>query len=570
MANFLSNKIYEQKYNELFHKVDLYLDNSGDLNSPKRYHINPGAIVSLVIRDTVNDWVADGELTFLYIPEENIKEQQELTGQSSNTKTKGSVQTAAAANGEMLATYEFRGDGFDLLRVMVVPKSVANTSDDMKIDEEDTKWHLSYLFSVSEIEDVNTFPSLDGNASTYLKCLKLKFHDVRYQMLKTTNLEYSTSFPKNKSLVPDFNTTIAKELGVLYTGDILKDIFNETLGNPILGGCEEFKIKDEYEWDKGKSMMFYTSPAQYSALDDVNYVYSHHVSEKNLATDGNSSQEGAGEINDLCLLHTERPKKYGEIEYLTLTPLMNFFEKAGKEASSPGILQKEHFFVTHLAGENEASVSQTYKAPLGTSMSENVDIKTAKYGQITSYSFVDMSALTNSELFRTTPVYSIDIGKRQFNTEFNNNNIKKVRNVISKSYISKLYKTPINEEDLFLPILHESKQKYNIFPTFSLNGTNPTARQKNGLHMLLYTGLFQNACVCFKTLGLTWRESGTFIGIDRIQGSDNTDYANKLFGQWFVVRVDHVFEAGSYINIIYAVKMHRFNKLNAQFAKKIS
>lgn len=69
--------------------------------------------------------------------------------------------------------------------------------------------------------------------------------------------------------------------------------------------------------------------------------------------------------------------------------------------------------------------------------------------------------------------------------------------------------------------------------------------------------MFQNACICFKTYGLTLRESGTFIGIDKTEGCADNDYNNKLYGQWFVVKVDHLFEAGAYMNVIYAVKLHR-------------
>ena len=65
------------------------------------------------------------------------------------------------------------------------------------------------------------------------------------------------------------------------------------------------------------------------------------------------------------------------------------------------------------------------------------------------------------------------------------------------------------------------------------------------------------------------RSSGTFIAIDRIEGSKNDDYNNKLYGQWFVVKVDHVFEAGKYINAIYAVKIHRFESLKQKFEKTI-
>lgn len=550
---FNSGNTFKQKYNEVFHEVDLYLDNSGDFDNPKRYFINPAAIVELQISDTVNDWVADGFITFMYLPEKLESDQKDKTGQATNTNT--GVEQAAAENGNMLKNYQFRGDGFDLLRVMIVPKSEPG-QDSIVVDPNNTKWMLSYVFSIWDVEDVNDVPSLQGINSSLMKCLRLKFHDVRYQMLRTANIEYSTSEPKDKSIQPKFDTEIAKKQGVVYTGDILRDIFNEVLSKKENGGCEEFRVDPVSNWEKGKSEMFYTSPAGYSAADDIEYIYSQHVSEKTL--------QGAPEdleLNDLSLLHTDRGKTHGSIEPIVLTPIVDLFKKAGNASDSPGELQKEHFFVT---GITDGGPSNTFKAPIGGNEID-VDVKTFKFGQILSYSFVDMAAVVNSEMFRTTPVYSVDIKKRQFNIEFKGNDINSARKVIAKSYISSLYKEGTDEE-LFLPILHKSKKDLNVFPTFSLNGNNPNVRQKNGLHNLIYTGLFQNACVCFKTYGLTLRESGTFIGIDRTQGSQDDDYANKLFGQWFVVRVDHIFEAGAYMNVIYAIKLHRHKQLNSKFA----
>ena len=183
-----------------------------------------------------------------------------------------------------------------------------------------------------------------------------------------------------------------------------------------------------------------------------------------------------------------------------------------------------------------------------------------------------MSPEMNNDAFRTKPVYSVDIGKRTFNMQFKNNDVLSARKAITESYIKGLYKQG-EGENLFLPTLHKNKKSLNILPTFSLNGENneqgKILRQKNGIHNLLYTGIFQNACISFKTYGLTLRESGTFIAIDKAGGCDNNDYNNKLYGQWFVVRVDHLFEAGIYMNVIYAVKLHRFKELESAFKETI-
>ena len=429
-----------------------------------------------------------------------------------------------------------------------------------------SKWTLSYLFSIYEIEDVNDVPQLEGHAATYLKCLKLKFHDVRYQILKTTNLEYSTAMPKDITLTPIYDSGLANGTqGVLYTGDAMRDIFNAALTNPNNGGSSEFELLGGLSWDKGSSQLFYTSPAEYSALDDINYLYSSHVSSLPLA--GVEDLK----INDLCLLHTERSSSPGLIEKIVLTSITDMFKGAGKGKNEPGELQKEHFFVTsHTSQESEEEVLNGFRAPMSNGDDDSVDIKTFKYGQIISYSFVDMSPTINSHVFRSAPVYSVDIGKRQFNIQFKGNDVLTARKTISNSYISNLYKKDAGDvEELFLTTIHKSKKNLNMFPTFSLNGDNEIVRQKKGILDLIYTGLFQNACICFKTYGLTLRESGTFIGIDKTEGCANNDYNNKLYGQWFVVKVDHLFEAGAYMNVIYAVKLHRYDTKKSIFESLI-
>jgi hypothetical protein len=143
--------------------------------------------------------------------------------------------------------------------------------------------------------------------------------------------------------------------------------------------------------------------------------------------------------------------------------------------------------------------------------------------------------------------------------EFANNSVLTAKKFMSEKYIKSLYKKEQNDlEKLFLISLNEDKQNKNIKPQFSLYGDDPIIRQHAGLQRLLYIGLFQNAAINFRTLGLTFREPGRFIGIDRTEGVEEGEFEDKFYGQWFVIDVKHIIETEIYYNEITAIKIHRF------------
>ena len=554
-STFTTGQAKTQNYNDLAHLTEIYLDNSGslDANVGEKFFINPAGVLNLSIQASLTDWITQGSLSFLYFPEDVEPQQYQSSGQAQSTIING-----AAANSNIIKSYQFRGDGYDLLRVHMVPKSTDLTpgAQGIYIDQTDPKWSLSYAFSVYDIEDVVDVPNLPKNLP--LKCLKIYFRDFRAHILSNINIEYSTA--QSVEFQPNFASELDNQ-GTLKTGEAMIDVLNIALANPQTGGSYEFQQSLDENWDVGNSELFYTAPTEYSAMDNLNYLLNHHVSTKTLPSNN------VTQLNDLCFLHTIRNGSYfGAIEKLALTPITDFFDKAGSGSNSPGELQLEHFFVTKTT--EEGSTVLEYKAPLGGN-GKDVDLKTFKYGQIMQYSFVDMSPEINSSIFCTTPVYSVNIKDRRFSTRFQNNDVLTARRVIADSYISKLYKRGTNNENLFLPSIHQTKQGFNVTPRYSLNGDNLVVLQKNGIHNLIYTGLLQNACICFKTLGLTLRQPGTFIAIDEANGSKDNDFSNKLYGQWFVVKVEHVFEAGAYVNNIYAIKVHRFKDATTEFPQTI-
>jgi hypothetical protein len=404
-----------------------------------------------------------------------------------STITKGAIE-----NGQALKSCQFRADGFDMLRVRISPTkkkknkltSSPKSGSELDFNDEDPKWCLSHLFSIFDVEDVTeNIQEINGIGSTYMKCLKVHFRDIRYQVLNTTNIQYSTTIDTN--VAPSNKNSGMYNEGVKFTGDAMQDVFNAVIENKDIfdstssGAGELFPSPSEdpnVVWDKGGAEIFYTSPAGFSAYDDLDYIYSHHIGSKALPN---------SPVHDMCILHTSRSKKFGGIEPICLTPLSDFFEKS-TDGDQPGELQLEHFFVTSVTTEQ---TTLTRNAPI--SQATDRDLKTAKYGHIINYSFVDMSPDTNSTKFCSTPVYSVDIKNRTFNVEFENNDVATARKLLTEAYISKLYSASKNQpnEKLFLPTIHQSKKTWNLFPAFSLNGDNKEARQRNGIHQLLYTGL---------------------------------------------------------------------------------
>lgn len=74
--------------------------------------------------------------------------------------------------------------------------------------------------------------------------------------------------------------------------------------------------------------------------------------------------------------------------------------------------------------------------------------------------------------------------------------------------------------------------------------------------MVLHSSLFLNECLSFTVLGSTYRQANVFIGLDRESGAVDADFDEKLLGQWFTIKVDHVFTQEGYINNIVAIKPH--------------
>lgn len=546
----LDNSSFENKLNQVRHEFEIYLDNGAGETDKSKYPINPNSIVNLNIEDTLADWVVKGNITFMFNPEAGSK-----VAISQETGAEVKATTGLSENIEVKKPYVFRNDGNDILRIKIKPLLDNSLEGVEALNVSDpVHWTISYRFSIYDAEDIDLPPGAQNQASNTIKCIKLYFWDEWYQKMITNVMEYSTAEDSDFTQA-DANGEYANG-AVVKTGKAMKSIIEKALKN--VDSTDGAPIDDSM-WEEGACDIFYTTPAQTTAYDSLMYIYDKHI----------SSVEKTQNQNDFSLLRIDRGPTEDSVGRFTLQPFSKIFEKAGKETTSPGEYQIEHFFLQAYDSASN-NPSKTFLAPTGDGTSDKIDLQTSKYSTIQNYRFVDISSATNTLLFTNSPVYSFDFKNRTFNAEFKNNSVKTAREFIAKKYIDNVYKnTGSPLEDLFLVTLDKDKESKNTRPAFSLYGDDPKIRQHAGLQKLLYLGIFQNACINFRTLGLTSREAGRFIGIDKIQGVEHDDFPDKFYGQWLIINIKHIIESEMYYNDITAIKVHRFQELSTTFNNTI-
>ena len=536
--------------------LDTYHQNNNPLpitsSTPKvRYKIglSPTSIINFTIKDSLANWVRTAELT-IQSPSDNILKDFNVPFDKL-----------------------FNNDGNDLLYVKIIPSDISF------VGQRSTKsdWKIEHTFAISDVVDIDNPVGLEGAPTTPLiKCKKLTLVDYKYHLMTSKKLLYSSYFPSENE------TANQRPEGVKETGLIIRDIFR------LCGFSKSLPPLDsKNSWDIGSSKMFYTAPSDSKASDILEYIYGHHTSETSktvvfkkdeLKSSLNGSSGGKAEVFDFCVLTDERTENSDNIKThhgiqdmyvgaVSLIPMIKYFENAGNEYNSPGKFQVEHFFVPDnlLSDSKTTREYEPLRSPVDIENKIPQDFKQKGYSEIVKYTLMDMSVLTNVQLFKSTPVISNNMRTGEFKMELMENRIETVKRFIADNYIENLYRAYGNEssqnDDYFLVSLDKTKDLYNINPVYSLYGgieDNPI-RQSIGIQNLLKMGIFLNQGINFRVPGLTLRTSGRFIGIDKYLGADSKSlYDEKLLGQYLVIDVKHIFEGTSYYNDITAIKIHNW------------
>ncbi len=518
ITNRVSRTSNFTKFNYQTYVVHLYLCNQDNI-----VEIGWTDVKSLTIEEDIFKWYATGSLTF---------------GDQYGLLQKPPMEMESQTQ-DLPKPYKFRGDGKDILIIDIWPSTheANGQAAEGTADFDFTKWEnwlLHYRFAVYDVEDVTT-------TNNTFKTYKLYLWEEAYQKVFDQSLEWSTASSKymaKKGLnIPVYRMN--DEQRSIKTGEAMVDLLQTAGLQDHFDGDPDapnnFDMGDEY------NTIFYTSPSQSCVVQDLEYIADRHVSEKD---------------QDLCLLQLDRSKtEEGEPRTFSFLPFQTYCEMAGNQATQPGENQIEHFFIYEPGPDNNGKAKVSLlKAPLSNDAKDR-DFKATHYNTIASFKYVEMSGLDNAAAWKPRPMYHFCRGKKQFVFDFWDHKPSVAKQHMIDKYVSKLYSKQSNDI-----LIHSNQTKIeatNCTPTYSqlqtLNG-----RKAHGRNRLIEAGIQLNSCISFGAEGLTIRQPGKFIGIDKFHSDQDNDYDNRLCGQWFITKVSHHFAVTSYTTHITAVKIHNF------------
>ena len=430
--------------------------------------------------------------------------------------------------GAKVPAWTFRNDGRDEIRFGLRP-----ITKDINLPPE--VWEFENIYVIYDKEDI-------GNSAEH-KIRKYYFWDKAYQLLRERKIQWSTAIGTRLITPPPQEPTAhSSDLErSMPTGEAIASLLYDA-------GFGEYIDFDHWDW--GGSKIFYTTKANESVWDAIEYILARHVDAQKF---------------DHCRFRRDRWTRKFQLE-----PYWSIFKQAGKD--SPGPYQKEHIFFEESRDAtykitntlelilNDHTIISPWKAPLIEANTVDIDIKANSWGFITDYQFIDMAGIDSSLAMVTKPVHTHWHRNQQFIMNVETNEIESIR----ENFIYPERIDHIKGKYSLYTLNRTKKDQIAIDPRYDLSSNldvinDSISRLVKGRNETVYANLFLNEAIGLKMYGSTHRQSGMFIGIDRIGWSDN-DFDWKICGQWYVVKVIHQFIHEKYTNKLIMVKLHAYDE----------
>lgn len=470
------------------------------------------SVVGLNIVDNISQFTHTGELVILN--DNDIIERAYNNPGESYTTRQADLDTTKLE-------FFFRGDGRDLVLVLITPRESDNLNQQDQVSLTNP-FTLKFLFSVTNIRDQVT------SSGKKLKVLTLQ--DLDERILEEVNLNFSTSrFVEGKNL-----TNLDNSSRGILSGEVIKSLLTSALTQSgKLVDATEISFATNDGWDVGGSTVFYSSPAPYNAYNDLVYVLQRHVS---------------GQTFDSCILRKERNNVW------SLMSLSNYFKYGyNKSTDSAGALHIEKFLVQS-SGSTVNVVLKKNRTP--TALVNNTGYLNSSY--ITNYQLYHSDAQTVQDDIITHAVHSYQLSDKQFNIDMTRNNIESARKTFEDFYVKPMKGENGRPAPFFYTNAIRNLNR-NIKNVFSLVDYSLDQRLNWGRNYILLNAVYRGLTIEFTVDGISNRQAGRFISIDREDALPTSSFDDRLLGIWFIVNVEHMFTNTTYQTKIIAVKTYSYS-----------
>ena len=462
------------------------------------HEFNPNLIEELVIEDNFFQWYSNGYL--VYANHDEVFE-------------RGSAPADGRGNPvDPVFFYKYRFDCYDQLVVSIKPK---DTSDDFLIE---------HKFVVYDVEDI-------ASNNNQLKVKKLYFWDLEYQMMLDKNLAWSSGMhSKFTGMTKEQKFKLTNYERSLRADENL-ELFLE---DPNICNFAGRIDRDLWRQTSKEHLFFYTSPSQNFLADDLEYLISNSVGDED--TDFSPMifrKEG--------VLGSKQNDKF------SFLPLSEYYEKAQTD------FFMENFFLQYKGHQDKQML--TLKSP------DYFNTKSYTESVIFNYQYSQSSGIDNSRAYLIKPQLYYSHGSGQFNWDITWNTPSVAKKYVASKMTKHLKQLGDTETNTLVLLNKYKKSKsYTVEPEYNMNPTR-NGRLISGRNKLVESMIQLNDSITFTARGLTSRGSGRFIGIDLMAGFPNIDFDNRLLGQWFVVKISHIFFKTGYMNELTCVKTHSYQNL---------
>lgn len=475
--------------------------------------------------------------------------------------------------------YNFKGNNNDLLHFKLAP--LTGTEEELT----PRVWHIQHTFTITGITPIGT-----GKEDSHVKlhCVDKIFNDVStLKPDKWTCGRAGGNFYRNQEVevknLPTYPRGEFTNAQALKVGEAVYDLFEKagfTDNLPKLdkGKSEEQKklVLDEAEfgngllpyakeesdvWDFGaEDHVIFTSPnTEWNYIHFIDYFTHMHGSSKPASkTEGGLSNEPS---MDPCFLVLERPDEENKPRKLQLKSLIHYFQNSSED-EEPGPYHLENFFISTTEDSDVSKIFETIRSPLSKICDTDKGIKSKNSSIIENYKTVPIENNDSKDFLKTHIVHFHDGAGKLFGVL--KSNVEDVRKYIVDNYLSKMITRQQGDERAVLMNLNKNKTENRDIKTIHINIPTQKAAIVAGRNRLLKSVMFLNRCLNWEVPGSTNRRSGRFVGVDKIDSSENSEFDNELFGQYFVTMCSHKINVSKqqYENELTGIKFYTFDKVN--------